>query len=180
VEPKKVDVGAVAAIGVALGSLATFLGLMFTKVIDLGWWAPFAIIGIILAISLPSMLIAWLKLRQRNLGPILDANGWAVNGRMKINVPFGGALSKRARLPRNAQVALNDPFYESHAGRYTVITLIVLLIVLGVLWRIGLLDRMLPASLKRNKPTQVIIISGATNAPAATNIILTPAPATTQ
>lgn len=179
-EPKKVDVGAVAAIGVALGSLATFLGLMFTKVVDLGWWAPFAIIGIILAISLPSMLIAWLKLRQRNLGPILDANGWAVNGRMKINVPFGGALSKRARLPRNAQVALNDPFYESHAGRYTVITLIVLLIVLGVLWRIGLLDRMLPASLKRNKPTQVIIISGATNAPAATNIILTPAPTTTQ
>ena len=32
-----------------------------------------------LAISGPSMLIAWLKLRQRNIGPILDANGWAVN-----------------------------------------------------------------------------------------------------
>lgn len=180
-EPKKMDVGVVAAIGVALGSLATFLGLMFGKVVDLGWWAPFAIIGIILAISLPSVLIAWLKLRQRNLGPILDANGWAVNGRMKINVPFGGALSKRARLPQNAQVALNDPFSESHAGRYTVITLIVLLLALGTLWRLGFLDRLLPASLKRNKPAQVIVIPVGTNAPIATNIIVPPAaPATTQ
>ncbi len=38
------------------------------------------------------MLIAWLKLRQRNLGPILDANGWAVNARTKVNIPLG-ALS---------------------------------------------------------------------------------------
>jgi hypothetical protein len=155
-DAKKVDVGTVAAIGVALGSLATFLGLMFTKVVDLGWWAPFAILGIIFAISLPSMLIAWLKLRQRNLGPILDANGWAVNGRMKINVPFGGALSKLARLPRGAQVQLNDPFYESHAGRYTVIALIALAIILGTLWRFEFLDRFLPASLQR-KPTPVIL-----------------------
>jgi hypothetical protein len=170
-EPKKIDVGAVAALGVALGSLATFLGLMFTKVIDLGWWSPLAIVAIILAISLPSVLIAWLKLRQRNLGPILDANGWAVNGRMKINVPFGGALSKRARIPNGAQVALNDPFYESHAGRYSIISLIVVILLLGTLWRFGVLDRLLPASLKRNKPTQVIVIQGATNAVVATNLI---------
>ncbi|HEX7862097.1 MAG TPA: hypothetical protein VF773_17315 [Verrucomicrobiae bacterium] len=170
-DPKKVDVGAVAALGVALGSLATFLGLMFTKVIDLGWWAPFAVAGIIFAISLPSMLIAWLKLRQRNLGPILDANGWAVNGRMKINVPFGGALSKTAKLPRNAQLQLDDPFYESHAGRYTVITLLVLAFVLGTLWRMAILDRFLPTSLKRNKPVIVVPGSLLTGAPALTTNI---------
>ncbi len=49
------------------------------------------------------MIIAWLKLRQRNLGPILDANGWAVNGRVKMNVPFGGALTDVAALPAGAQ-----------------------------------------------------------------------------
>ena len=178
VEPKKVDVGAVAALGVALGSLATFLGLMFTKVVDLGWWAPFAILGILLAISLPSVLIAWLKLRQRNLGPILDANGWAINGRMKINVPFGGALSKRATLPNNAQLQLADPFYESHAGRYTVITLIVLVILLGTLWRFGLLDRFLPPSLDR-KPAPAVVVPAAQTqiAPTGTPVIITPAPA---
>jgi hypothetical protein len=176
VEPKKVDVGAVAALGVALGSLATFLGLMFTKVVDLGWWAPFAIIGILLAISLPSVLIAWLKLRQRNLGPILDANGWAINGRMKINVPFGGALSKRATLPGNAQLQLADPFYESHAGRYTVITLIVLLILLGTLWRFGFLDRFLPPSLDRKPAATVVVPAGQTQVvPAGTPVVITPA-----
>jgi hypothetical protein len=176
VEQKKVDVGAVAALGVALGSLATFLGLMFTKVIDLGWWAPFAVVGILLAISLPSVLIAWLKLRQRNLGPILDANGWAINGRMKINVPFGGALSKRAELPGNAQLQLGDPFYESHAGRYTVITLIILLILLGTLWRFGFLDRFLPPSLDRRPVTTVVIPAAQTQMmPTGTPVIITPA-----
>jgi hypothetical protein len=179
-EPRKVDVGAVAALGVALGSLATFLGLMFTKVIDLGWWAPFAVIGVIFAISLPSMLIAWLKLRQRNLGPILDANGWAVNGRMKINVPFGGALSKTAKLPRNAQVQLEDPFNESHAGRYTVITLLVLAFVLGTLWRMGLLDRFLPPSLDRKKAVPVLVapVAAQPAAIASTNVVISITPAT--
>ena len=173
-EQKKFDVGTVAALGVALGSLATFLGLMFTKVIDMGWWAPFAVMGIILAISGPSMLIAWLKLRQRNLGPILDANGWAVNGRMKINVPFGGALSKRAKLPTSAIVQMDDPFYESHAGRYTVITLAVLAIALITLWRIGLLDRYLPPALDRQKPVQVITVPAAQlQGASSTNIVIT-------
>ena len=40
---------------------------------------PLGVVGLVLLISGPSMLIAFLKLRQRNLGPILDANGWAVN-----------------------------------------------------------------------------------------------------
>jgi len=45
------------------------------------WYAkPLAILGAVLAISGPSMLLAWLKLRQRTLGPVLEANGWAING----------------------------------------------------------------------------------------------------
>ena len=55
-----------------------------------------------LVISAPSMAIAWLKLRKRNLGPILDANGWAVNAKAKMNVPFGGALTGVAALPPGA------------------------------------------------------------------------------
>ena len=161
-EAKRFDVGTIAALGVALGSLATFLGLIFTRVLDLGWWSPFAVIGLVLVISIPSMLIAWLKLRQRNLGPILDANGWAVNGRMKINVPFGGALSKRATLPSGAQVQFKDPYYESHAGRYAMIALIVLVIALGTAWRMQWLDRLLPASLQRRpQPIQMVPVQGA-------------------
>ena len=52
---------------------------------------------------MPSMVIAWLKLRQRTLGPILEGNGWAVNGRVMINIPFGSALTDVATLPPGAK-----------------------------------------------------------------------------
>lgn len=89
-EPKKVDVGTVAAMGVAFGAIgsafAYFAGLF--KGVEF-WQLCLAVVGILLLISGPSMIIAWLKLRKRNLGPILDANGWAVNAKAKLNVPFG-------------------------------------------------------------------------------------------
>jgi hypothetical protein len=68
--------------------------------------------GVMLLISGPSMIIAALKLRQRNLGPILDANGWAVNARAKMNIPFGGSLTHVAALPANSERSLDDPFAE--------------------------------------------------------------------
>ena len=72
---------------------------------------PLAFIAILLAISLPSMAIAWLKLRKRNLGPILDANGWAVNAKAKLNVPFGASLTGVAKLPEGA-IPVADRFGE--------------------------------------------------------------------
>lgn len=72
-----------------------------------------ALIGLILAISGPSMLIAWLKLRERSLGPILDASGWAINGRMKINLPLGNSLSQTAKVPLNAKRTMHDPMQST-------------------------------------------------------------------
>lgn len=92
---RRVDVGTVAAIGVALGSISTVIVGIFGRFVDLGWWIPLAVLGIVLSISGPSMLIAWLKLRQRSLGPILDASGWAINNRMKLSTRLGGSLTKR-------------------------------------------------------------------------------------
>lgn len=115
-EQKKVDVGTVAAMGVAFGAIggatATLAG-YFAGVLKLPFWQVcLAFTGLLLIVSGPAMLIAWLKLRQRNLGPILDANGWAVNGRVKMNVPFGGALTSVAQLPPGAQAVIDDPFSE--------------------------------------------------------------------
>jgi hypothetical protein len=146
-EAKKTDVGTVAAIGVALGSLATFLGLMVGKFFDLGVYMPVGILAIILMISGPSMLLAYLKLRQRNLGPILDANGWAINGRARINVPFGGALTDVASLPPGSQRTLSDPYAEKKRPWKFYIAVAVI-IVLGVLWYIGKLDAYLPNTIR--------------------------------
>ncbi|BDG07932.1 hypothetical protein [Anaeromyxobacter paludicola] len=120
--PEPVDVGKmvgiVAALGVGIGALGTLFGGFASGFLSLQpWWAKLAAIGgVVLLISGPSMLIAWLKLRQRTLGPVLDANGWAVNGRVRVNIPLGTALTARAVLPPGASRSLEDP-YEDRAAR---------------------------------------------------------------
>ena len=115
---RKFDVGTIAALGVALGALSTAFGMVFGRFVEMpSWQIPFVIIGIMLAISLPSMVIAWLKLRQRTIAPLLEANGWAINGRVKVNIPFGSALTERALLPANAHRILHDPYEDKGAAR---------------------------------------------------------------
>ena len=126
----KFEVGTVAALGVGLGAIGTLLGGFVAGFLGLGVWMPIGVLGIMLAISGPSMLIAWLKLRQRNLGPILDANGWAINGRVKISVPFGAALTDHAQLPKNARRLLRDP-YTPGTGPGKIWLLVILTIVLA-------------------------------------------------
>ena len=121
VEEKKVDekkaqmfdiakfAGIFAAIGLALGAigaaLATLGGFVTAK-----WYNILILVGaIVILISGPSMLLAWLKLRKRNLGPLLNANGWAINSMVKINTAFGQSLTSRAKYPK---VVSKDPFAD--------------------------------------------------------------------
>jgi hypothetical protein len=107
------DPSVIALISLALGTLAAaFAGLLgFLKGFE-AWQVPLVILGIMLVISAPSMAIAWLKLRKRNLGPILDANGWAVNAKARMNVPFGGALTGVAALPPGSTFGAADKYAE--------------------------------------------------------------------
>ncbi len=110
------DPSVIALISLALGSLAAaFAGILGFLGKFEAWQVPLVVLGIMLVISAPSMAIAWLKLRKRNLGPILDANGWAVNAKAKMNVPFGGALTSVAALPPGATFGAADEFAEKPA-----------------------------------------------------------------
>lgn len=142
---KKTDVGTVAAIGVALGSISAVLVGIFGKFIELGPWIPVALLGIVLAISGPSMLIAWLKLRERSLGPILDASGWAINGRMKINLQLGNSLSQAAKVPVSAKRMLHDPFADDYTKRW-LWGVVAVLVLAVVAWSLGWLNGVLPQS----------------------------------
>lgn len=127
--PKKIDVGTVAALGVAVGAIGAFVTTVIgylTGVFKLPFWQVCLVFaGIILAISLPSMAVAWLKLRQRNLGPILDANGWAVNGRVKMNVPFGAKLTRVGAVPLDAQSSFAVKYPEPPTALPKLITTLV-------------------------------------------------------
>jgi hypothetical protein len=100
------------------------------------WWAKIlAIAGMVLAISGPAVLVAWLKLRQRTLGPVLDGNGWAVNGRVAVNMPLGTVLTDRAILPPGSSRSLQDPYVDKAARRRRILAWVVgiaVVIALGV------------------------------------------------
>jgi hypothetical protein len=104
------DLSTIALIGVAVSGAAAVVGGILEAFFGLGIWMPVGLLGLILAISGPSMLIAGLKLRQRNLGPILDANGWAVNGRVAVNIPFGGLLTQMPEFPPGSERLSVDPY----------------------------------------------------------------------
>jgi len=131
-------VGIFAAISLALGAIGTVIMSILTGFLKLTWWQmPLAIIGIILAISLPSMVIAWLKLRKRDLAPVLDANGWAINARVTVNIIFGKTLTHLAELPLNSKINLIDPFQKKRKPVWPVVLIILGLIALAtfIMWR---------------------------------------------
>jgi hypothetical protein len=132
--------GIFAAVGLAIGAIGTALAAVVTGFLGLSaWQMPLALLGLMLLISGPSMAMAFFKLRKRNLGPILDANGWAVNTRARINIPFGAALTQLARLPEGAERTLSDPYAEKQSPwkLYLLLAAIAVGAVLVVHWMGG-------------------------------------------
>jgi len=135
-------VGIFAAIGLAVGAIGTAIASLVAGFLGLTWWKmPIAFVGLLLLISGPSMIIAYLKLRKRNLAPILDANGWAINASAVINIQFGNTLTHLAELPAGAKINLNDPFTKKKRPILPAIFVISILIgiVLYFLWKHGYL-----------------------------------------
>jgi hypothetical protein len=148
---KKIDVGSVAALGVAVGAIGGFLTALvgyITGVLQLGILATIAaFLGVILLISTPSVVLAYITLRKRNLGPILDANGWAINAKAKINVAFGASLTSVAKLPVGARRDSRERFVDRGLP-WKRFVLLFLVLVLGYRWCDGSVDHYLPTHLR--------------------------------
>lgn len=92
--------GIFAAIGMAVGMIGTALAALASEFVSLTWWQMILVfVGLLVLISGPSMVIAWLKLRRRNLAPVLNANGWAINADAVISVFFGSTLTEQVKYP---------------------------------------------------------------------------------
>jgi len=135
--------GIFAAIGLAFGAIGSVLASVIGGFLSLTWWKiPLAFLGIILAISGPSMILAWLKLRKRNLAPVMDANGWAINAKATINIAFGATLTHLAKLPKNSKQNYIDPFKDKKNPWVTIVFVLLLLAgIVYLLWHFGFLER---------------------------------------
>lgn len=137
--------GIFAAIGIALGAIGTALTALVSGAAAHPLTAVIVIVVIMLIISGPSCFIAWSKLRRRNLGPVLNANGWAVNSKVLVNMMFGEKLTSVAKYPK---LKLEDPYVKKkHCGRNWAIAIIVILILAFLaLWFFGVLEPLIGLS----------------------------------
>ena len=126
--------GIFAALGMAVGMIGSFLTGLFENIFTLKWWQLIAaFVGILLVISGPAMVMAWMKLRRRNIAPLLNANGWAINAASKISILFGETLTDMARFPK---LKLKDPYAKKGLPTWKkwLISLSALIVVVGGLW----------------------------------------------
>lgn len=128
--------GIFAALGMAVGMIGTALTSIFKGLFALKWWQIIMLfVGIIMVVSGPAMVMAWLKLRRRNIAPLLNANGWAVNAMSKISIPFGETLTDIAKYPK---IKLKDPYAKKglpvwQRWLYSIASLVFVVVVLWLL-----------------------------------------------
>ena len=119
--------GIFAAIGMALGMIGTAVASIAKGIFALQWWQLLlSFIGILLIISGPAMIMAWMKLRRRNIAPLLNANGWAINAESKISIPFGATLTDIAKYPK---LHLKDPYAKKGMPAWASILITVVTIL---------------------------------------------------
>ena len=85
----------------------------------------------------PSVILGFFKLRSRNIGMILEACGWAINGRMRINLALARDLTHIGKLPPGS-IRIPYAYAEREARRRSrktgTVLLGVALVAAAVLW----------------------------------------------
>lgn len=161
------SVGLFAAVGIALGAIGTAFGSIAGMLMALHWWQfPLLIVAAFVCISGPAAFLAWLKLRKRTLGPVLEASGWAVNGQLPVNLVLGSALTSEAVLPRNATRTRQDPLRQkSKAGKFVLAIILAAALGIGYLAYDGSLMKLIKLAVTVEMPEKPAADTAATPAP---------------
>ena len=90
----------VAAIGIGVGMVGAAAASLMAAISSM---TPLEIVAsvfaLVLVVSVPSMVLAWFKLRKRDLGVILNACGWAINRPMRFSMKRARGFTKCAANP---------------------------------------------------------------------------------
>ena len=109
-----IDVGKIAVITMAIAAVSGVVAIIVNTLSSLKWWQWIVlIVALMLVISLPSVFIAWRKLRRRDLGPVLNANGWAINAASYVRGKFAKGMTQVAKFPKLTDV---DPAARRRAA----------------------------------------------------------------
>jgi len=85
----------------ALGSSFAFISRTFSEIGRINFLYTAAVL--VLIVLVPTILLALLRLHARDIGKILEACGWAINGRMRLTMRLARLLSVTPPLPPRAR-----------------------------------------------------------------------------
>ena len=98
-----------------------------------------ALLGLVLLILLPSIIAGFVKIRKRDMSALLEASGWAVNVRMRINMTMGRLFTHTPQLPKEVIMERRDIVskfvkeFDSNSPKSMSRTTIILLLILFLL-----------------------------------------------
>ncbi len=116
----------------ALGSAVAYI----TKTLSgLAWWKILIGMGAaVLAVMLPTVIVAFLKLRKRDLSAIMEGSGWGINARMWLTRKQSWYFTQRPGYPKGA---------KGTRGKFCRLVLITIILAAAVAIVAGLLrDRL--------------------------------------
>jgi hypothetical protein len=156
--PKKPEGAALAstaaAMGIAVGLISTAVAGFVNALSRMPLWkTALGLVVLLLIISGPSMILTWFKLRARNVAPILNACGWAVNRNLRLTLKLGRIFTTEALLPPHSEHQLTDPFADDNTARNRLILIVILIVLVLILWYCGLFNSVLPQSMQRVHPS---------------------------
>lgn len=100
----------------AIGGSGAYIAKAITDIVHQINWQQFALALLALAVLVfaPILVLAWLRLRRRDLTTMLEASGWAINARMYLRGGLGRLFTRRPPLPPGARLYSRDwvRFYE--------------------------------------------------------------------
>lgn len=96
--------GALAGGGIAIAALGSSLAFITKTLNDLTLLQVFTgLLGVVVAVLLPTTLVAWIKLRQRDLSGLLEGSGWAINSRMRLTPQQCRFFTQRPNYPEDSK-----------------------------------------------------------------------------
>ncbi|MEG2414292.1 MAG: hypothetical protein RR982_06240 [Kiritimatiellia bacterium] len=121
----------VATLGIALSFIATAVTGVVASLTNTPFWKiGLAVTGIIFVVSIPSVILTWFKLRARDLAPVLNASGWAINRTIGLTPGLGKLFTQCAVYV--GQRFICPPMKESHVKRALLLWLFFLAVAIAV------------------------------------------------
>lgn len=158
----------VATLGIALSFIASAAAGIAAAITQTPLWkTALIVLGFICVVSIPNVILTWLKLRSRDLAPILNASDWAINRTIGFTAGLGKFFTQRASYIGKRIIC--PPMRDRHTLRNTLLIVFVLIIALAAAWWYGCPTS--PRNRVEAQPTEPVVTVKAAEVPE------TPAPA---